>query len=170
MAYLRSTIHKAMNKLVSTTLLTLSLFSLGCSCSGSTSTDESVNKIDRALVDGNINKAQHECDRFFRERPNLDSLSIQELCQLAIIMASLADDIEDKRDENAAQAVICYGAALKRDSMQTVKYLRSLDTEDYRHVYMLNQLLRPISHREDGVIYSSDENELDSIPFDSIPN
>lgn len=126
-------------------------------CVGGPSSTEAVGKIDRAMDMGDHSEAQRECDRLFHNPLLLDSLSIPDLCHLAIIMADLADSSDDCRDRNAAQAVLCYRTALRRDSMATVEYLRSLDTEEYRHVYLLNQLLRPITDREDGVIYASDD-------------
>lgn len=136
-------------------------------CVGETSSTESVGKIDRAMDLGDRLEAQRECDRLFRNPALLDSLPIDDLCHLAIIMADLADTSDDHRDGNAAQAVLCYRTALRRDSLATMSYLRSLDTEEYRHVYLLNQLLRPITDREDGVIYSSDD-DVDAALSDSV--
>lgn len=79
---------------------------------------------------------------------------------MAVAMADLADQADERRDENAAQAVLCYRKAIEHDSIATMAFLDSLDAGSYRHVYLLNQLLRPITDREDGVIYTSDEDEM----------
>lgn len=154
-----------MRRILHTIILACSAIALnGCGADGSSA--EAVGKIDRALNDGDRLKAQRECDRLFSDSQRLDSLSIPDLCHLAIVMADLADTSDDHRDENAAQAVLCYRTALERDSDATIEYLRSLGTEDYRHVYLLNQLLRPITDREDGVIYVSDEDTIiDVLPL-----
>lgn len=128
--------------------------------------ETAISKIDAALGEGDFKEAQKECNSFFKSHRELDSVPLEQLCHMAIVMTDLADRSDECRDENAATAVICYRAALRRDSVGTMTYLRSLDTEDYRHVYMLNQLLRPIADREDSVIYTPEEeywNEADHL-------
>lgn len=163
-----------MKKLTIFILLLAGVIGLG-SCSSRHDTDNSIEQISEALQSGDLNHAQSECDRVIRSTACLDSMSVEQLCRMAISMADLADRADDRRDENAAQAVLCYRTALQRDSVATTEYLRQLGTDDYRHVYMLNQLLRPITDREDGVIYTSDEDEAHwheayRNPSDSINN
>lgn len=158
-----------------TTHTLLAFFALAtlllCSCSRSAGdsqaeTAEAMSKIDAAISEGNFKDVQKECNSFFKSNPQLDSVPLDQLCHLAIVMSDLADNSDECRDENAATAVLCYRAALERDSASTMRYLHSLDTEDYRHVYMLNQLLRPITDREDSVIYTPEEeywNEADHL-------
>ncbi len=148
-----------MNRIICKILTSLSLVTLASACSGGDSTVDQADKIDRAINEGNLTAAQRECDRYFSVRPVLDSLTVPELCHMAVVLASLAENSDDRRDENAAQAVLCYRTALERDSAATTSYLQALSTDEYRHIYLLNQLLRPITDREDGVIYTSDEDE-----------
>lgn len=147
------------NILKSFVILVTTLAIAACQNADSQSTDP-IDTIEEALRANDTDLAQQLCDKILSQKSAIDSLSTPQLCRMAINMARLADH-EPLRDENTAQAVLLYCTALSRDSAATTAYIRTLETDDYAHVYLLNQLARPIADREDGIIYTPDEDETD---------
>lgn len=143
------------------TLLLLLAPLMWWSCSGEADTDKSVATIESMMAAGDFDGAQRLADKFVAENPCTDSLSIPQLCHMAIVMAQL-DENGFSSGSNAATAVSLYRAAVERDSLALAEYFRTLSTDDYKYLFTLKELLRRITDREDGVIYSSDDAEAEA--------
>lgn len=146
----------------------LALFILATAgCASDIDADEAVKSIDSAMSLGDFKTAQRECDNLLSGKTSLDSVSVEQLCHLAVVMAELAENDQSPID-NTAQALLYYRTALDRDSIAAMEYFRALDTDDYKHLYTLKELLGRITDREDGVIYTSDDYELAGEEADSL--
>lgn len=138
-----------------TVAIVLVLSACGRSADGA---ESAMADIDTALAAGDMNEAQRLCDRLLADTTMLDTVPVPTLCRMAVVLTRLAENGE-YNDENTAQAVLCYRTALNRDSAAAMTYFNSLPTDDYKHVYMLRELLRRITDREQGVVYSTDDYE-----------
>ena len=71
----------------------LALFVLATAgCASDIDADEAVKSIDSAMSLGDFKTAQRECDNLLSGKTSLDSVSVEHLCHLAVVMAELAEN------------------------------------------------------------------------------
>lgn len=137
-------------------------------CKPGVTPDSEAAAIISAVGSCNFDEARQRADRFFTSETRLDSVSLSRLCSLSIAMTQLSETGEHVSDY-VAQALQCYRAAMARDSVSATGVFEAMPREEYQYFAMLRQLLAPITARENGVVYTENEEYADSIvsPTDS---
>lgn len=141
---------------------------LAWACRPGVTPDSEAAAIINAVGSRNFDEARHRADRFFASETRLDSVSLSKLCSLSIAMTQLSE-AGDHVSDYVAQALQCYRAAMARDSVSATGVFEAMPREEYQYFAMLRQLLAPITARENGVVYTENEEYEDNIvsPTDS---
>ncbi len=138
-------------------------------CKPANTPDKTADEIVAQVANGNFDAAMAHANELMSARSGVvDSMRVERLCGLAVAMVRLGEHSE-KSDEFTAFALKCYRHALNSAPEATEAYVRELTSDDYRYISFLTQLLRPVSAREAGVVYSinddGEDSTVDSISF-----
>lgn len=139
-------------------------------CKPTDTPDRTAEEIATAIEHGRYETAQELTNNLINRgrEAGLDTMRVERLCILAVSVARLSEHSE-RTDEYTAFALKCLQQALLTNQEQTLNYIGEMNSDDYRYISFLNQLLKPISAREQGVVYSINDDGEDST-IDSIPN
>ncbi len=126
-------------------------------CKPSVTPDQTVEEITSAISAGNYDSAMELADELMaRKNAGLDSMRVERLCQLAVAMARLGEH-SGRADEFSAFALRCYQQAVKSNEAATEAYVAELSHDDFLEISLIRQLLNPVTAREEGVVYSVNE-------------
>lgn len=151
-------------------LLILGIATLCWACKPTDTPDRTAEEIATAIDHGRYETAQGLTNNLISRgrEAGLDTMRVERLCMLAVCVARLSEHSE-RTDEYTAFALKCFQQALQTNHDLTMAYIGEMNSEDYRYISFLNQLLKPISAREQGVVYSINDDGEDSA-IDTIPN
>jgi hypothetical protein len=132
---------------------------LAASCGGKKTPDEAITSIDKAISAGDVDQAQRLADKFCADNAPLDSLPAEQLCRLAMVYAELSQTSSSDNEENLAQAMLCFSAAMQRNREAAADYLRGVAPEKYVYSMMLSEMFR----QQYFTLADSTDSEIDSL-------
>ena len=119
-------------------------------CRPAVSPDKSAAEITEAYNKDNIDEARAKTDAFFASGVRLDTIAVPRLCMLSITLAKLSESSAPGEDYTA-QALSCYRAALRRDSVTATSFYRALGYDDFKYYQLLQQLEGRVDARREGI-------------------
>lgn len=150
-------------------LLLFGVATLCWACKPTNTPDRTAEEIAAAIGHGRYEAAQELTDNLINRvrYAGLDTMRVERLCMLAVSVARLSEQSE-RADEYTAFALKCLQQALQTNRDKTSNYINEMNSDDYRYITFLSQLLKPISAREQGVVYSINDDGEDST-VDTVP-
>lgn len=148
--------------MVSPKLLILLLaftLTIAWACSPAPTAQQQATNIAAALSRNDLTTARALTDQLIAAPEAIDTMRLEQLCQLSIAAAQLGEADDDDAQQYTAFALKCYETALRRDSSLTQNYVTQLPSNQFRVIETLTQLKRSTDLRQLGLDYINEEEE-----------
>lgn len=138
-------------------LFLVGVATLAWACKPKVTPEQEADEITAAVSAGHYETAMKLADELMtRKNAGLDSIRVEKLCQLAVAMSRLGEH-SGRGDEFSAFALRCYQQAVNTNEAATEAYIGELTHDDFQEISIIRQLLTPVKAREEGVVYSINE-------------